>query len=96
MEKLVGAEVEVIISFFFLLGIDVDCGMQHANYFCATHIMELFLALYSISAKSNAPNSREIILMGIAQSQAVLHTLISSVHVFSEVINLKSPNKDAR
>lgn len=58
--------------------------------------MELFLALYSISAKSNAPNSQEIILMGIAQSQAVLHTLISSVHVFSEVINLKSPNKDAR
>ena len=27
MEKLVGAEVEVTISFFFLLGIDVDCGM---------------------------------------------------------------------
>ena len=27
MEKLVGAEVKVTISFFFLLGIDVDRGM---------------------------------------------------------------------
>ena len=27
MEKLVGAKVKVTISFFFLLGIDVDRGM---------------------------------------------------------------------
>ena len=70
----------------------VACSMQ----IISVQHMSWSLALYSISAKSNAPNSQEIILMGIAQSQAVLHTLISSVHVFSEVINLKSPNKDAR
>ena len=43
------------------------------------HVSELFLALYSISAKSNAPNSQEINLVGIAQSQAVLHTLIRCI-----------------
>ena len=69
------------------------CSMQIIS---VQHVSELFLALYSISAESNAPNSQEINLVGIAQSQAVLHTLISSVHVFSEVTNLKSPNKDAR
>ena len=91
-----GTEVKVMISFFFLLGIDVDHDMLHANSFHATCITKLFLALYSISVKSNAPNTQEIILMSITQSQAVLHTLISSAHVFFEVINLKSPNKDAR
>ena len=48
------------------------CSMQIIS---VQHVSELFLALYSISAESNAPNSQEINLVGIAQSQAVLVTI---------------------
>ncbi|KAF7970317.1 hypothetical protein HWV62_24390 [Athelia sp. TMB] len=75
-----------------LMGVE----LEHADSFRTRHLTELFVALYSASARSAAPNARGIVVIGMAQSQAALHPLLSSAHVFSEIVGVKRPNKDAR
>jgi peroxin-1 len=41
-------------------------------------------------------NSRGIVLLASATSTAALHPLISTAHIFQDVVNVKPPNKDAR
>ncbi|KAF5386195.1 hypothetical protein D9615_002287 [Tricholomella constricta] len=81
LDKLIGAEVEF---------------MQHADSFRTRHITEIFLSLYSSSARAAIPNSRGTLLLATAASTASLHPLVSTAHVFQEVINVKPPNNDAR
>lgn len=69
---------------------------QHADSFSARHITELFLAIYGSSTKVAAPNANGIVLLAAAESQASLHPLLNSSHLFTEVVNLKPPSKDAR
>lgn len=54
------------------------------------------MSLYSSSARSASLNSRGIILIGTAESTTALHPLLSSLHLFAEVVHVKPPNKDAR
>jgi peroxin-1 len=56
----------------------------------------LFLAVYSSSARAIAPNTRGVVILATAQSQAALHPLIGTAHIYSEAINVQPPNKDAR
>ncbi|KAJ7287329.1 P-loop containing nucleoside triphosphate hydrolase protein [Mycena rebaudengoi] len=74
----------------------VGVELEHADSFRTRHITEIFLSLYSSSARSVAPNSRGVILLATASSTATLHPLVNSAHIFAEVINVKSPNKNAR
>ncbi|KAF8070403.1 P-loop containing nucleoside triphosphate hydrolase protein [Lyophyllum atratum] len=75
-----------------LLGAEVE----HADSFRTRQIVELFLSLYSSSARTGMPNSRGILLLATATSTAALHPLVNASHVFQEVINVKPPNSDAR
>ncbi|KAJ6603141.1 P-loop containing nucleoside triphosphate hydrolase protein [Mycena sp. CBHHK59/15] len=74
----------------------VGVELEHADSFRTRHITEIFLSIYSSSARSVAPNSRGIILVATASSTASLHPLVNSAHIFEDVINVKSPNKNAR
>ena len=69
---------------------------QHADSFHTRHVTELFLALFGSSARSGAPNASGVVLLAAAESQASLHPLLNSSHLFQEVVNLKPPSKDAR
>ncbi|KZP06528.1 AAA-domain-containing protein [Athelia psychrophila] len=75
-----------------LMGVE----LEHADSFRTRHLTSLFVALYSAAARAAAPNARGIVVIGTAQGQASLHPLLSSAHVFSEIVRVKPPNKDAR
>ncbi|KAJ7782814.1 P-loop containing nucleoside triphosphate hydrolase protein [Mycena metata] len=75
-----------------LVGVEVE----HADSFRTRHITELFIALYSASARVAAPNSRGVVLLATASSTAALHPLINGAHIFEEVVSVKAPNKNAR
>lgn len=70
--------------------------MQHADSFRTRHLTELFLSLYSSSARTTPPNTRGFVLIAAAPSTAALHPLIGTAHIFEEVVNIKPPNKNAR
>ncbi|KAI0631588.1 AAA-domain-containing protein [Trametes polyzona] len=70
--------------------------LEHADSFHTRHITEIFLALYGSSARSAAPNASGIVVIAAAESQAALHPLLNSSHIFKEVVHLKPPSKDAR
>ncbi|KAI1787498.1 AAA-domain-containing protein [Ganoderma leucocontextum] len=70
--------------------------LEHADSFHTRHITELFLGLYGSSSRSTAPNASGVVLLAAAESQASLHPLLNSSHLFQEVVNLKPPSKDAR
>ncbi|KAG7090976.1 hypothetical protein E1B28_010043 [Marasmius oreades] len=69
---------------------------EHTDSFRTRHITELFLSLFSSSQRTAAPNCRGIVLLATAPSAAALHPLISTAHIFEEVVNVTPPNKDAR
>ncbi|TBU28822.1 AAA-domain-containing protein [Dichomitus squalens] len=85
-------------SILILDNIDKLMGteLEHADSFHTRHVTELFLALYGFSARSAAPNASGVVLLAAAESQASLHPLLNSSHLFQEVVNLKPPSKDAR
>ncbi|KAF5345345.1 hypothetical protein D9758_008461 [Tetrapyrgos nigripes] len=74
----------------------VGTEQEHQDSFRTRHIAELFVSMYSSSARSSASNTRGIIVLATASSSAALHPLISTAHIFEEVVNLMPPNKDAR
>ncbi|KAJ7125012.1 P-loop containing nucleoside triphosphate hydrolase protein [Mycena epipterygia] len=74
----------------------VGVELEHADSFRTRHITEIFLSLYSSAARSVASNSRGVVLLATASSSAALHPLVNSAHIFEDVVNVKSPNKNAR
>ncbi|KAJ7497026.1 P-loop containing nucleoside triphosphate hydrolase protein [Mycena latifolia] len=74
----------------------VGAELEHADSFRTRHIAEIFLSLYSSSARSFASNSRGVVLIATASSTAALHPLLNSAHIFEDIVNVKSPNKNAR
>ncbi|KAL1943757.1 hypothetical protein VTO73DRAFT_4202 [Trametes versicolor] len=85
-------------SLLILDNIDKLMGteLEHADSFHTRHITELFLALFGSSSRSAAPNASRVVLLAAAESQAALHPLLNSSHIFKEVVHLKPPSKDAR
>ncbi|KAJ3929049.1 MAG: P-loop containing nucleoside triphosphate hydrolase protein [Lentinula lateritia] len=75
-----------------LLGLE----SEQSDSFRTRHITELFLSMFSSSARSASLNYRGIILLATAPSSAALHPLIGTAHVFEKVVNVTPPNKDAR
>ncbi|KAF8995495.1 P-loop containing nucleoside triphosphate hydrolase protein [Cyathus striatus] len=69
---------------------------EHADSFRSRHLTELFLSLFSSTARTAAVNFRGIILIVTATSTAALHPLLNSTHVFKEVVHVQAPNKNAR
>ncbi|KAJ3813169.1 P-loop containing nucleoside triphosphate hydrolase protein [Lentinula aff. lateritia] len=69
---------------------------EQTDSFRTRHVTELFLSMFSSSARSASANYRGIILLATAPSSAALHPLIGTAHVFQEVVNVTPPNKDAR
>ncbi|KAF9070811.1 P-loop containing nucleoside triphosphate hydrolase protein [Rhodocollybia butyracea] len=69
---------------------------EQSDSFRIRHITELFLSLFSSSARSSSMNCRGVILLATAPSSAALHPLINTAHIFEEVVNVTPPNKDAR
>ncbi|CDO70672.1 hypothetical protein BN946_scf184761.g10 [Trametes cinnabarina] len=70
--------------------------LEHADSFHTRHITEVFLGIYGSSARSAAPNASGVVIIAAAESQAALHPLLNSSHIFKEVVHLKPPSKDAR
>ncbi|CAK5281813.1 unnamed protein product [Mycena citricolor] len=64
--------------------------------FRTRHLAELFVAVFSASARSMPLNSQGVILLATATSVAALHPLVNGAHIFEDVVNLKPPNKAAR
>ncbi|KAI0919744.1 hypothetical protein AcV5_001721 [Taiwanofungus camphoratus] len=74
----------------------MSAEVEHADSFRSRHITELFLTVFGPSARSAAPNANGVILLASAESQAALHPLLNSSHIFQEVVILKPPGKDTR
>ncbi|KAJ7072576.1 P-loop containing nucleoside triphosphate hydrolase protein [Mycena amicta] len=74
----------------------VGAEAEHTDSFRTRQITELFIALYSASARSNHPNSKGVALIATAASPASLHPRINRAHIFEETLSIKSPNKNAR
>ncbi|GLB37363.1 putative peroxisome biogenesis factor 1, N-terminal [Lyophyllum shimeji] len=74
----------------------LSAEVEHADSFRTRQITELFLSLYSSSARTGMSNSRGTLLLATATSTAALHSLVNSSHIFQELINVKPPNSDAR
>ncbi|KAF8170325.1 P-loop containing nucleoside triphosphate hydrolase protein [Mycena galopus ATCC 62051] len=74
----------------------VGVELEHADSFRTRHITELFVSLYSASARSAAPNSRGVVLLATASSAAALHPILNGAHVFEDVVSVKAPSKNAR
>ncbi|KAJ7835704.1 P-loop containing nucleoside triphosphate hydrolase protein [Mycena leptocephala] len=66
----------ILDNFEKLVGVE----LEHADSFRTRHITEIFISLYSSSARSAAPNSRGVVLLATASSTAAV----------------KAPNKNAR
>jgi peroxin-1 len=97
IDKLMGVEVEV--GYWHLQ--TVTCirptsVLKHADSFRTRHITETFIRMYSAAARTAAPNMRGIVVIATAQSQAAVHPLLKTLHIFSETVNVLPPNKDAR
>lgn len=58
--------------------------------------METFLTFFGPSSRQLAPNASNIIVLATAQSEAALHPLIMTAHLFKRAIHLKPPSKDTR
>ncbi|KAJ3994136.1 P-loop containing nucleoside triphosphate hydrolase protein [Lentinula boryana] len=69
---------------------------EQNDSFRTRHITELFLSMFSSSARSASINCRGLILLATAPSPAALHPLINTAHIFEEVVNVTPPNKNAR
>lgn len=70
--------------------------VEHAESFRSRHLTEIFLSLFSSGDRTAPLNSRGIILLATAESTASLHPLINSLHIFTEVIHVTTPNKEGR
>ncbi|KAK0454604.1 P-loop containing nucleoside triphosphate hydrolase protein [Armillaria borealis] len=55
---------------------------EHTDSFRTRQLVELFVYLYSSSARSASPNSRGVILIATAPSTSALHPLLNSKHIF--------------
>lgn len=95
LHELLGTESEVC-HISYLLNAHSFFASQQSDSFRTRHITEIFLSIYSSSARSASINCRGIILLATAPSSAALHPLISTAHIFEEVVNVTPPNKDAR
>ncbi|KAF8627831.1 hypothetical protein AX15_004249 [Amanita polypyramis BW_CC] len=74
----------------------LSAEVEHRNSFRSRQLTELFIHIFSPAARSFAHNFRGILLFATATSKNSLHTLISSSHIFQEVINIPPPSKQAR
>ncbi|KAH7882751.1 P-loop containing nucleoside triphosphate hydrolase protein [Phlebopus sp. FC_14] len=70
--------------------------VEHEDSFRWRHITELFLAQYSSGARMMPSNFRAIVMIGTAESQTSIHSLIHTLHIFQEIYHIKPPNRDAR
>ncbi|KAF9047391.1 P-loop containing nucleoside triphosphate hydrolase protein [Panaeolus papilionaceus] len=70
--------------------------VEHANSFRSRHLTELFIRIFSSNARTMARNSRGVMLMATAESTKSLHSLVTSSHIFKEVVHVTPPNKAAR
>lgn len=94
LDKLLSAESEVNV----LSGDRPQAAdsTQHADSFRTRHVTEIFVSMYSSSARTTTQNTRGILLLATATSAAAIHPLVNSVHIFQDVVNLKPPDKNAR
>ncbi|KAF8971068.1 P-loop containing nucleoside triphosphate hydrolase protein [Flammula alnicola] len=74
----------------------LSAEVEHADSFRSRHLTEIFLNIFSSSARTASLNSRGILLLATADSTASIHSFINSAHVFKEVVHVTPPNKDAR
>ncbi len=96
LEKLLGAELEVFLSFYHNLAV-LTYDDKHADSFRTRHITETFLSIFSSAAAHElASDLSGLILLATAESQASLHPLLSTTHLFKQVLHLKPPDKNAR
>ncbi|KAI9465701.1 AAA-domain-containing protein [Lactarius psammicola] len=71
--------------------------LEHADSFRTRHLTETFLSIFSSAAAHElAPDLSGIVLLATAESQAALHPLLSSTHLFKQVVHLNPPDKNAR
>ena len=96
LEKLLGTELEVFHSCYPCLAA-LTYNNKHADSFRTRHLTETFLSIFSSAAMHEiAPDLSGIVLLATAESQATLHPLLSTTHLFKQVVHLKPPDKNAR
>ncbi|KAI0053237.1 AAA-domain-containing protein [Auriscalpium vulgare] len=75
----------------------ISAEVEHADSFRARHLAETFVSLFAPgTAHAVAPNTSGIVLLASAESQAALHPLLSTLHVFKQTVHLRPPDKSAR
>ncbi|KAF7321379.1 putative peroxisomal biogenesis AAA ATPase pex1 [Mycena kentingensis (nom. inval.)] len=75
-----------------LVGVEVE----HTDSFRTRQIAEIFITLFSSSARATHLNTRGVILIATAASPAALHPRLKRAHIFEESLSIPSPNKNAR
>ncbi|KAM6502170.1 P-loop containing nucleoside triphosphate hydrolase protein [Amanita muscaria] len=74
----------------------LSAEVEHRNSYRSLQLSELFIHVFSPAARSFPPNFRGILLLATATSKTALHALVTSSHIFQEVVNLLPPSKQAR
>ncbi|KAF8588870.1 AAA-domain-containing protein [Ramaria rubella] len=69
----------------------IPAEVEHADSFRSRHLAEHFLSVFG--GKTVMPG---IVFIATCQSQSSIHPLLMATHIFSGVVPLKAPNKDAR
>ncbi|KAI0060488.1 AAA-domain-containing protein [Artomyces pyxidatus] len=71
--------------------------LEHTDSFRSRHLTETFVSLFSAgTAHAFTPNTSGVVLLAGAESQATLHPLLSTIHLFKQMVHLKPPDKGAR
>ncbi|EGO02902.1 hypothetical protein SERLA73DRAFT_102940 [Serpula lacrymans var. lacrymans S7.3] len=74
----------------------LSAEVENVDSFRTRHITELFIALFSSSARQASQNFKAILMLATVESRSSLHPLLSTKHIFQEVVDVKPPNRDAR
>ncbi|KAI0070853.1 AAA-domain-containing protein [Panus rudis PR-1116 ss-1] len=69
---------------------------EHTDSFRTRHIAELFIHYFGSTVRPSQPDSMGVVFIATADSKASLHPNLMKTHMFSEVVGVKAPGKDAR
>lgn len=66
--------------------------VEHADSFRSRHLAELFVEQLGLRQL----DFRGIVLFASSQSQAAIHPILATTHIFQEIVSVKPPTKSAR
>lgn len=74
----------------------IPTEVEHSDSFRSRHLAEIFLNIFSSSARSTSRNMSGVVVLATAAATTSLHPFVNASHLFHQTIDLKPPTRDAR